>query len=49
MNLFYMKGIAPKGVDMDLIYRSVVPYVIIDVVVMILCFFFPGSSCGSPT
>ena len=42
MNLFYMKGIAPKGISMDLVYRSVIPYVFIDVVVMILCFFFPG-------
>jgi tripartite ATP-independent transporter DctM subunit len=42
MNLFYMKGIAPKEVTMRLIYRSVLPYVLIDVVVMVLCFIFPG-------
>ena len=41
MNLFYMKGIVPKGISMGLIYRSVIPYVLIIVIVMILCFIFP--------
>jgi tripartite ATP-independent transporter DctM subunit len=42
MNLFYMKGVVPKDIDMGLIYRSVIPYVLIIVFVMVLCFVFPG-------
>lgn len=42
MNLFYMKGIVPKDISMGLIYRSVIPYVLIIVIVMVLCFVFPG-------
>lgn len=49
MNLFYMKGIAPEGVGMDLIYRSVIPYVIIIMAVMILCFAFPGILVWLPS
>jgi TRAP-type mannitol/chloroaromatic compound transport system permease large subunit len=41
MNLFYMKGIVPKDISMGLIYRSVIPYVLILVIVMVLCFIFP--------
>jgi tripartite ATP-independent transporter DctM subunit len=41
MNLFYMKGIVPKDISMELIYRSVIPYVFIIVIVMVLCFVFP--------
>ena len=42
MNLFYTKGIAPKDITMGLIYRSVVPYIIMGVFVMALCFLFPS-------
>ena len=41
LNLFYMKGVASKDISMGLIYRSVIPYVIIDVIVIVLCFVFP--------
>jgi len=41
LNLFYMKGIVPKDISMGLIYRSVIPYVLILVIVMVLCFIFP--------
>jgi tripartite ATP-independent transporter DctM subunit len=41
MNLFYMKGIVPKDISMEVIYRSVIPYVLILVIVMVLCFIFP--------
>jgi tripartite ATP-independent transporter DctM subunit len=41
MNLFYMKGVVPKDIKMDLIYRAVMPYVVIDLIVLALCFAFP--------
>lgn len=39
--LFYLKGIAPKGVTMMDIYRSITPFVLVQVCVLILCMLFP--------
>ncbi len=39
--LFYLKGIAPKGVTMGEIYRSVTPFVLLNLCVLILCMVFP--------
>ena len=40
--LFMMRGIAPKGVTMSDIYRSVVPFVITQLVCLTLCIIFPS-------
>lgn len=40
-NLFYMKAIAPKGVTMQDIYRSIVPFVILQGVGLAICIIFP--------
>jgi tripartite ATP-independent transporter DctM subunit len=39
--LFYLKGIAPKGVTMMDIYRSVMPFILVQLTVLILCMIFP--------
>ncbi len=39
--LFYLKGIAPAGVGMGTIYRSVIPFVLVNLTVLILCMIFP--------
>lgn len=39
--LFYLKGIAPPGVTMGEIYRSVVPFICIKLGVLILCMLMP--------
>jgi tripartite ATP-independent transporter DctM subunit len=39
--LFMMKGIAPKGITMGDIYRSVIPFVITQLVCLALCIIFP--------
>ncbi|NQZ33135.1 MAG: TRAP transporter large permease subunit [Oceanospirillaceae bacterium] len=39
--LFYLKGIAPKGVTMGDIYRSVTPFILLNLCVLILCMIFP--------
>jgi len=41
MNLFYMKGLVPKNISMMDIYRSIIPYVIISIIVLVLCIVFP--------
>jgi tripartite ATP-independent transporter DctM subunit len=41
MNLFYMKAIAPKEITMVDIYRSVVPFIALQLVGMAICLAFP--------
>lgn len=40
--LFYLKGIAPPHVGMGTIYRSVIPFTMINLTVLILCMIFPN-------
>jgi tripartite ATP-independent transporter DctM subunit len=40
-NLFYMKSIAPEGVTMADIYRSVTPFVLLQGAGLVLCMVFP--------
>jgi tripartite ATP-independent transporter DctM subunit len=39
--LFYLKGIAPPGVTMMDIYRSIAPFILLNLSVLILCMVFP--------
>ena len=39
--LFYLKGIAPPDVSMADIYRSVAPFIMVNLVVLVLCMIFP--------
>ncbi|WP_010321756.1 TRAP transporter large permease [Marinobacterium stanieri] len=39
--LFYLKGIAPPGVTMGEIYKSVIPFICIKLAVLILCMMLP--------
>jgi tripartite ATP-independent transporter DctM subunit len=41
MNLFYMKGIVSSDVNMQDIYWSIVPYVLVMIIVLILMIIFP--------
>ncbi|MWB77699.1 TRAP transporter large permease subunit [Pseudooceanicola sp. 216_PA32_1] len=47
-NLFYLKGVAPKGVTMGDIYTSVIPYVIVTLVGVFLIVLFPGIALYLP-
>ena len=40
-NLFYMRAILPPEVSTKVIYRSVVPYIPIMILVMCICLIFP--------
>jgi tripartite ATP-independent transporter DctM subunit len=48
-NLFYLKGVAPPGITMGDIYRSVVPYVIVTLVGLLLIIIFPQIALYLPT
>jgi len=39
--LFYLKGVSPPNINMGDIYRSVIPFVIIQAIGLILCMIFP--------
>ncbi|MDW6002933.1 TRAP transporter large permease [Vibrio mangrovi] len=39
--LFYLKGIAPKGVTMMDLYKSVLPFISVQFVVLVICMIFP--------
>jgi tripartite ATP-independent transporter DctM subunit len=47
--LFYLKGIAPPGIGMGEIYKSVIPFVMINFTVLILCMIFPQIVLWLPT
>lgn len=46
--LFYIKGIVPESVTIQEIYRGVIPFIIIIVIVTILCIAFPQLVVGLP-
>ncbi|MBL4602246.1 MAG: TRAP transporter large permease subunit, partial [Emcibacteraceae bacterium] len=47
--LFYMKGAAPKSVRMKDIYKGVVPYIIIQIIGLILVMIFPAIALWLPS
>jgi tripartite ATP-independent transporter DctM subunit len=48
LNIFYMKGIVPEGTTMGDIYRSVVPFVLIQALVLVLIMVFPQLALWLP-
>jgi tripartite ATP-independent transporter DctM subunit len=43
MNLFYMKAIVPEGITMVDIYRSIVPFVLLQFTGLVICMVFPQT------
>jgi tripartite ATP-independent transporter DctM subunit len=41
LNLFYMKGCAPNDTKMIDIYMGILPFVIVETAILVLCFVFP--------
>ena len=39
--LFYIRGIAPAEISINMIYKGIVPFVLIQLAALILCIFFP--------
>ena len=48
-NLFYLKGVAPPGITMGDIYRSVIPYTAVEVAGLILIVLFPAIALWLPS
>ncbi len=47
--LFYMKGVAPKSLRMSDIYKGVIPYIIIQLIGLILVMVFPAIALWLPS
>ncbi|MCE8005264.1 TRAP transporter large permease subunit, partial [Billgrantia ethanolica] len=47
--LFYLKGVAPKGVEIVDLYKAVVPFVALIVLACVLMAFFPVLVTGLPS
>jgi TRAP-type mannitol/chloroaromatic compound transport system permease large subunit len=41
LNLFYMKGVVPSSISMGDIYRSVLPFIALEVLGLVLVILFP--------
>lgn len=39
--LFYMKGVAPRGIDIQTVYKGVIPFIVIQLIGVFLVFTFP--------
>ncbi|MBM4450087.1 MAG: TRAP transporter large permease subunit [Chloroflexi bacterium] len=48
-NLFYLKAIVPKGITMGDIYRSIVPFVILQIIGLIIVMLFPPIATWLPS
>lgn len=42
-NLFYMKGIVPKGINIGDIYRAVIPFIGLEAIGLAICMIFPQT------
>jgi TRAP-type mannitol/chloroaromatic compound transport system permease large subunit len=47
--LFVMKGVAPKGITMMDIYKSMIPFILIDFSAMLVIMFFPAIALILPS
>jgi tripartite ATP-independent transporter DctM subunit len=49
LNLFYLKGIVPKTITMSDIYRSIIPFTIIEIIGIIIIMIFPQIATWLPS
>jgi TRAP-type mannitol/chloroaromatic compound transport system permease large subunit len=42
-SLFYLKGVAPKYIKTTTIYKGVIPFILIQIAVLLLVLFFPDQ------
>jgi TRAP-type mannitol/chloroaromatic compound transport system permease large subunit len=46
--LFYLRGVAPESVPTSAIYRGVVPFIILQLMLLVALWFFPGMATWLP-
>jgi len=40
--LFYLRGVTPKSVATSTIYKGVVPFILIQILLLVIAYIFPG-------
>lgn len=48
-SIFYLKGVAPPEVQLKQIYRGVIPFIILQIIGLLLCIFFPEIALWLPS
>jgi TRAP-type mannitol/chloroaromatic compound transport system permease large subunit len=46
--LFYLKGVAPKSITIQQIYKGIIPFVILQVIGLLLVMYFPELALWMP-
>ena len=46
--LFYLRGVAPESVPTSAIYRGVIPFILIQLLMMVILWFWPGLATWLP-
>ena len=46
--LFFLRGVAPPEITTGDIYRGIVPFVAMQIIALVLCFFFPALALWLP-
>ncbi len=47
-SLFYLKGVSPPGIKTEHIYRGIVPFVILQLIGLLICVFYPPLTTWLP-
>jgi TRAP-type mannitol/chloroaromatic compound transport system permease large subunit len=47
-SLFYLKGVSPPGITTGHIYRGIVPFVILQLIGLLICIFYPPLTTWLP-
>lgn len=48
-NLFYMKSVVPEGIGLPTIYKSVIPFIGLQILTLIICWMFPSLCTWLPS
>jgi tripartite ATP-independent transporter DctM subunit len=48
MSAFYLKGVAPRGVTLNQIFRGMYPFMVIQIIAMAVLWFWPGLATALP-
>jgi TRAP-type mannitol/chloroaromatic compound transport system permease large subunit len=46
--LFYLRGVAPNRITTGMIYKGVIPFVILQIIALAILFIFPGLATWLP-
>ena len=47
--LFYLKGVAPEGIEVSTIYRGVVPFIVLQLIGLAILFRWPALATWLPS